>query len=883
MKELADVIMDIRRARDNNGLVFFIGAGISKNSGLPSWKELIEKIARKIGYIGKNNGDFYTEELLLIPEYFYNDTENSGHEEYFSFIRDIFNHDFKPNSIHDEIFKCRPHHIITTNYDSLLEKCTNGNTENYVPVHRDEDLLSYANDRYILKMHGDIEDQESIVLKKSDYINYEQNHIMISTFIKSLLINHTFVFIGYSMQDYNLQQILGWINYYSKSLEVKRDVSNYFITCDDEDPREKKRLERENVRIVPLSTLDANEIERIAVKSHLTCDAAKRIYAFLRYLEDDKIFSEAIGKNKVINQRFDLFESYMAVSFHDLQNNWMYGKLNIIGRLALNVTNDENENKIKNLFSDPNAAIVKAFRKSIIRKVGSYWNRFEPIQIEEEIEIDENFKLYLNNRYPELIEKCMNEETPEAIYYLCLCGANSAEHEEKIIQNERAVLKKNTIDILLHKVRTFLIEIQESIIGDERTRKSRLEIRNVFKTMKVQYIPATGFLKDVLEEPSKYYPEMENYMQKLEERYSFDNRTWYSAPPLDNLKKLQSYAYDYYFFIRKNCLPFDNTMECKAFMSYYIRAIFCTYSLVDDKESDSIFENRRNIERYEINDIDLDIIVKLSQHKDLVRYANKYHIEKIKPRRIEIEEKYKNLTDSITEGLNLYSVEQLKNFTFLLTILDVSDFTQSKCINAFWKMFCKVIKTLMFTKNLLEVAEMVTSSMRDFIDKDVVSSVIKALRSREIMSHASYEMWKRKITYIINSLADQLDEDSRQTLWHEIDNEKNVTKKTNDAYEIRRALPVNQRRNLFKADYTKLTSDRVLYLILEGDLEYDDKIYTDLVNRVRHYAREREEKPGYREYPDQLEIAINSILSLKIKGYALDIERLRPYIGTQIT
>ena len=73
---------------------------------------------------------------------------------------------------------------------------------------RDSDLLSEANDRYIIKMHGDLDNPDTIVLKESDYIKYEQDHPLISTFIKSLLVNHTFIFLGYSLNDNNLNLII---------------------------------------------------------------------------------------------------------------------------------------------------------------------------------------------------------------------------------------------------------------------------------------------------------------------------------------------------------------------------------------------------------------------------------------------------------------------------------------------------------------------------------------------------------------------------------------------------------------------------------------------------------------------------------------------------
>ena len=89
----------------------------------------------------------------------------------------------------------------------------------YKVICQDEELLANISDKYIIKMHGDIDKPETIILKESDYIDYEQTHPLISTFVKSLLVNSTFLFVGYSLNDYNLNLIIGWINFFVSNME----------------------------------------------------------------------------------------------------------------------------------------------------------------------------------------------------------------------------------------------------------------------------------------------------------------------------------------------------------------------------------------------------------------------------------------------------------------------------------------------------------------------------------------------------------------------------------------------------------------------------------------------------------------------------------------
>lgn len=205
----------IREALENNNLVIFVGAGVSANSGLPSWSELVKVFAEEINYgpycrsSEKGNYKFSSDELLKIPQYVY-DTDT---KKYFEIIgHELKNENFFSNPLHKLIVNMLPNHIITTNYDKLLESSGDMNDSQYRVVSSDGMLLSNQGEHYIIKMHGDIDDLENIVLREDDYLNYSNKHILIETFIKSLLVNHVFLFVGYSLNDYNLKQIMSWIN-----------------------------------------------------------------------------------------------------------------------------------------------------------------------------------------------------------------------------------------------------------------------------------------------------------------------------------------------------------------------------------------------------------------------------------------------------------------------------------------------------------------------------------------------------------------------------------------------------------------------------------------------------------------------------------------------
>ena len=205
-QELLDVINIIRDKADNDKLVVFVGAGVSKNvEGMPSWHSLVKAMADAIHYSKcddckhRNDGceencrlreEYSNDEFLKIPQYVYNQDPNL----YNQILEDQIKEVSVDAPLSKAIFNINPTHIITTNYDTLLESSTSELREQYQVIVRDKDLLDSTKTKYIIKMHGDLHDKSTIVLKEQDYLNYSQNRVLIELFIKSLLTDHTVFF-----------------------------------------------------------------------------------------------------------------------------------------------------------------------------------------------------------------------------------------------------------------------------------------------------------------------------------------------------------------------------------------------------------------------------------------------------------------------------------------------------------------------------------------------------------------------------------------------------------------------------------------------------------------------------------------------------------------
>lgn len=205
MKKINQEYIDILAEELERGkLVVFVGAGISIGSGLPSWSKLVEKYSERLNLEKK---DYTSDEILLIPEIFY---DKFGKIKYYEVLDEIFGEKMKPNKIHKKLKDLSPKYIITTNYDSLVEDKLNEDYA-YDVIVKEEELAYSQSNKMIIKMHGDLKNK-NIVLKKGDYDNYEKDRPLITTFVKSLFTTNTVLFIGYSLNDVNVKNIMNWIS-----------------------------------------------------------------------------------------------------------------------------------------------------------------------------------------------------------------------------------------------------------------------------------------------------------------------------------------------------------------------------------------------------------------------------------------------------------------------------------------------------------------------------------------------------------------------------------------------------------------------------------------------------------------------------------------------
>lgn len=186
----------------NNNLAVFAGAGLSRGSGFVDWKGLLKDIADELDLDIEKESD-----LIAVAQYHYN---KNGRE----IINEVIVEEFQRTAQKNENMKILSRLPIstywTTNYDSIIED-TLEESGKIVDVKIKPNQMKYYKpnrDAVVYKMHGDKNFPQEVVLTRDDYERYNVDRSLFTTRLKGELISKTFLFIGFSFEDPNLEQIL---------------------------------------------------------------------------------------------------------------------------------------------------------------------------------------------------------------------------------------------------------------------------------------------------------------------------------------------------------------------------------------------------------------------------------------------------------------------------------------------------------------------------------------------------------------------------------------------------------------------------------------------------------------------------------------------------
>jgi hypothetical protein len=227
----------------NDNMVPFVGSGMSISSNFSSWTQFLYDL-HKNSTLDQNElndllkqGNFEDAATRLfesMPERLFN-------ERFERTFKEIKYDDIcGPIRFFTKIFKT---HIITTNYDNVLESVYSNGGETINKILYGKNICNFRRfrnvERCLLKLHGDYQDPQTRVLTKDEYDTFYEDGGDTREEFSILLRNNSLLFLGCSLGNDRTVQVIEQV------ATLDRNIPRYFAFL--KSPKdEQERIDREH-------------------------------------------------------------------------------------------------------------------------------------------------------------------------------------------------------------------------------------------------------------------------------------------------------------------------------------------------------------------------------------------------------------------------------------------------------------------------------------------------------------------------------------------------------------------------------------------------------------------------------------------------------------
>lgn len=285
----------------------FIGSGFSASLNVPTWDKLLLRLAEDLedSLSFDKISAYCNNDPLQIAEYFFLTNDNSiGPLRHV--ISNSLHSDVNPVSsgIHVDLINLNQPIIYTTNYDDYIEM-----TFKELGIHCDVIVLpkhvaNISGDKtQIIKFHGDLRHDESLVLTESSYYARLDLETPIDIKFRSDLLGKSVLFMGYSFRDINIRIIWFKLMNTMKDIPIE-DRNKSYIVRFSPNPILEKLYSAVGIETIVLNpkydTLE--DRDRIDLFNEFLFDLSSKLYSSSKFRKVSKHFfvsssliSNAIG------------------------------------------------------------------------------------------------------------------------------------------------------------------------------------------------------------------------------------------------------------------------------------------------------------------------------------------------------------------------------------------------------------------------------------------------------------------------------------------------------------------------------------------------------------------------------------------------------------
>ena len=196
------------------GAALLVGAGFSKYAELPApdtlepplWGDLASAMAMQLYPLAPN--DAPKDPLRLAEEY----RTNFGQAALDEFVRmHIPDRKWEPGSLHRRLLNLPWSDILTTNWDTLLERAADDVSAYTYDIVRLTADLPHVRAPRIVKLHGSIGTSDHFIIAEEDYRTYPVRFAPFVNLARQIFIENELCLLGFSGDDPNFLQWSGWV------------------------------------------------------------------------------------------------------------------------------------------------------------------------------------------------------------------------------------------------------------------------------------------------------------------------------------------------------------------------------------------------------------------------------------------------------------------------------------------------------------------------------------------------------------------------------------------------------------------------------------------------------------------------------------------------
>lgn len=229
----------------DNKVVPFIGAGFSKNAIMLDGTEILDWNGLGCAMAAYIPNYDYTNAIDALSLF---ESEFSRTKLIEVMAKELKIYSMKPGKVHQAFCALNFETICTTNFDFLIEQAlTESSTPFSTIISEDRLPINIQEKTKVIKMHGDFNHPEHMVITEDDYDCFLDKNKILATYISSMFITKTLLLVGYSLDDYDIRTLWKMIGSRLGKLH-----SPAYVVLVGANPLEVSKFERRNIKVINL-------------------------------------------------------------------------------------------------------------------------------------------------------------------------------------------------------------------------------------------------------------------------------------------------------------------------------------------------------------------------------------------------------------------------------------------------------------------------------------------------------------------------------------------------------------------------------------------------------------------------------------------------------